>query len=88
MTEGAGLKVRPVFSFFFQICFMATRIAEKSNIYRIALNIKNGSVCFLSELHEVRGLGNQILQRGRKGTGSPSLPPEIPGGRDRAKGTL
>jgi hypothetical protein len=47
--------------------------------------------CFLPELHEVRGLGNQILQRGRKGTGSPSLPPKSSPRRgvasDRAKGS-
>ena len=35
---------------------------------------------FLPELHEVRGLGNQILQRGRKEHRIPQPTPEVPGG--------
>ena len=35
---------------------------------------------FFPELHEVRGLGDQILQRGRKEHKIPQPTPEVPGG--------
>lgn len=41
---------------------------------------------FFPEMHEVRGLGEQILHRRRKERRLPQPTPQNPGGRDRAKG--